>query len=169
MNLQENIQRILEIIKEDQTSIAGSTGGWAITYKNPMALIQNPPDDWDGLNGDVNGKLKFKEMKYGVRAGVKNLKNTYFGKGLTSTSLIKLFKKYAPSGHGSNDPNNYASFVANQIGVKTTDQLTWDKYGKQIARSIINMETGIPVGGEKNKVLGVTEEEFTTGFDLANG
>ena len=77
MNLQENIQRILEIIKEDQTSIAGSTGGWAITYKNPMALIQNPPDDWDGLNGDVNGKLKFKDMKYGVRAGVKNLKNTY--------------------------------------------------------------------------------------------
>ncbi|NBU82608.1 MAG: hypothetical protein EBS55_13270 [Flavobacteriaceae bacterium] len=169
MNLQENIQRILKIIKEDESSSITSTGGWTITYKNPMAIIQNPPDQWEGLKGDVNGKLQFKEMKYGVRAGVKNLKNSYFGKGSTPTSLIKLFKKYAPAGHGSNDPTNYATFVANKIGVKTTDQLTWDQYGKQIARAIINMETGIPVGGEKNKVLGVTEDEFITGFDLANG
>lgn len=169
MNLQEHIQRIKKIINEDESSNVATSGGWAITYKNPMALIQNPPDEWDGLKGHVNGKLQFKEMKYGVRAGVKNLKNSYFGKGLNTTSLITLFKKYAPSGHGSNNPTNYATFVANQIGVKITDKLTWDKYGKQIARAIINMETGIPIGGEKNKVLGVTEDEFITGFNLANG
>jgi len=168
MNLQENVQRILQIMKEDQTSIAGSTAGWALPYKNPMALIQNPPDAWEGLTGNVNGKLMFKDMKYGVRAGVKNLKNNYFGKGLTPTSLINLFKKYAPFGHGSNDPKNYASVVANQIGVKTTDKLTWDKYGKKIVRAIINMETGIPVGGKKDKVFGVSELEFTSGFNLAN-
>ena len=106
MNIQESIRRILrEELETTPTKEKGEkmgTGDWALPYKNPMALIQKSPDDWDGLEGDDNGRLKFKEMKYGVRAGVKNLKNTYFLKGIGDTTLIDLFKKYAPSGHGAN-------------------------------------------------------------------
>ena len=115
MNIQESIRRILrEELETTPTKEKGEkmgTGDWALPYKNPMALIQKSPDDWDGLEGDDNGRLKFKEMKYGVRAGVKNLKNTYFSKGIGDTTLIDLFKKYAPSGHGANNPSNYADFV----------------------------------------------------------
>ena len=154
MNIQGSIRRILrEELETTPTKEKGEkmgTGDWALPYKNPMALIQKSPDDWDGLEGDDNGRLKFKEMKYGVRAGVKNLKNTYFSKGIGDTTLIDLFKKYAPS------------------GVKVTDKLSWDKYGKKISRSIINFETGIPIGGSKNKVNGVTEDEFETGYTLVN-
>jgi hypothetical protein len=42
---------------------------------------------------NLTNEKKFKEMKYGVRAGVKNLKNTYFSKGKGETTLIDLFKK----------------------------------------------------------------------------
>ena len=172
MNIQESIRRILrEELESEPTKEMGGNGGtgeWALPYKNPMALIQKSPDSWDGLDGHDNGRLKFKEMKYGVRAGVKNLKNTYFSKGIGTTTLIDLFKKYAPSGHGANNPTNYASFVADKIGVKVTDKLTWDKYGKKISKSIINFETGIPIGGSKNKVNGVTEDEFESGYTLAN-
>jgi len=172
MNIQESIRRILrEELDTTPTKEKGEkmgTGDWALPYKNPMALIQKSPDDWDGLDGHDNGRLKFKEMKYGVRAGVKNLKNTYFLKGKGDTTLIDLFKKYAPSGHGANNPSNYADFVANKIGVEVTDKLSWDKYGKKISRSIINFETGIPIGGSKNKVNGVTEDEFETGYTLVN-
>jgi hypothetical protein len=77
-SLQESIRRILrEELETTPTKEKGEkmgTGDWALPYKNPMALIQKSPDDWDGLEGDDNGRLKFKEMKYGVRAGVKNLK-----------------------------------------------------------------------------------------------
>ena len=171
-NLQESIRRIL---REELESNFGTekvekigTGAWALPYKNPMALIQKKPNNWDGLIGHDNGRLKFKEMKYGVRAGVKNLKNTYFANGMGTTTLIDLFKKYAPSGHGANNPSIYANFVANNIGVKVTDKLTWDKYGKKISKSIINFETGIPIGGSKNKVNGVTVNEFETGYSMAN-
>ena len=171
-NLQESIRRIL---REELESNFGTekvekigTGAWALPYKNPMALIQKKPNNWDGLIGHDNGRLKFKEMKYGVRAGVKNLKNTYFANGMGTTTLLDLFKKYAPSGHGANNPSTYANFVANNIGVKVTDKLTWDKYGKKISKSIINFETGIPIGGSKNKVNGVTVNEFETGYSMAN-
>jgi hypothetical protein len=168
MNLQENIQRILEIMGDKESPSMELTGGWALPYKNPMAMIQTKPDKWDGLVGHTNGRLKFQEMKYGVRAGVKNLKNTYFGKGTTPTTLIKLFNMYAPKGHGGNDPIAYANSVAKQIGVKTTDSIQWKDYGKKIARAIISAETGIPVGGMVNKVKGVTETEFSDGFKLGN-
>ena len=172
MNIQESIRRILreelDSTPTKEKEETTGTGEWALPYKNPMALIQKSPDSWDGLDGHDNGRLKFKEMKYGVRAGVKNLKNTYFSKGIGTTTLIDLFKKYAPSGHGANNPTNYASFVADKIGVKVTDKLTWDKYGKKISKSIINFETGIPIGGSKNKVNGVTEDEFESGYTLAN-
>ena len=172
MNIQESIRRILreelDSTPTKEKEETTGTGEWALPYKNPMALIQKSPDRWDGLDGHDNGRLKFKEMKYGVRAGVKNLKNTYFLKGIGATTLIDLFKKYAPSGDGDNNPTNYANFVADKIGVKVTDKLTWDKYGKKISKSIINFETGISIGGSKNKVNGVTEDEFESGYTLAN-
>jgi hypothetical protein len=165
--ISENIEDKQETSTSEKETKTG-TGEWALPYKNPMALIQRYPDDWDGLEGDDNGRLKFKEMKYGVRAGVKNLRNTYFAKGKESTTLIDLFKKYAPSGHGANNPSNYANFVANKIGVKVSDKITWEKYGKKLSKAIINFETGIPIGGSKNKVNGVTESEFEEGYSLAN-
>jgi hypothetical protein len=57
-------------------------GGWAIPYNNPMAIIQARPDQWVGLIGSDNGKLKFNAMSNGLRAGIINLHNAYFKKGV---------------------------------------------------------------------------------------
>lgn len=170
-SLQENILRIKEVISiheglldtsgSDEGKSVTPTGAWAIKYNNPMALIQLKPSDWDGLVGDDKGRLKFKEMWYGVRAGVKNLKNSYFGRG--NKTLSGIMKVYAPSGHGDNNPENYAKFLADKLGVSVDDELNFKDYGKKIARSIINVETGIPVGGSG----GVSNSDFQKGFEAA--
>jgi len=134
---------------------------WALEFNNPMALIQTSPSDWDGLVKGSKGRLKFEEMWYGVRAGVKNLNNSYFKRG--NNTLEGIFKVYAPYGHGSNDPENYAKVVGEWMGVSVEEPLTFEKHGRKLAKSIINFETGIPVGSNG----GVTYKDFNTGFNAA--
>ena len=165
MNLKENINRIKIVmgLKEQKKDLDLSppppTGAWALKYNNPMALIQSKPSDWDGLKGDNGGRLIFEEMWYGVRAGIKNLRNSYFNRG--NNTLSGILKVYAPSGHGSNNPDSYAEFIAGKLGVGINDELNFDEHGKDIAKAIINMETGIPVG----RSGGVSTEDFEKGYD----
>lgn len=128
---------------------------WAKPYNNPMAIIQNPPDNWQGLVGSVNGKLKFSSMAYGVRAGVINLYNGYFAKG--NNTLLGIFKVYAPEGHGGNNPKIYAEHIGKQIGKGISTKLDFNKYGRAISREIIKFETGDDI----------TNAEFNDGFAMA--
>lgn len=137
------------------------TGAWAIPNNNPMALIQQNPQDWEGLKSGSGSKLEFETMWQGVRAGVKNLNNTYFKRG--NDTLEGIFKVYAPSGHGDNNPNSYAQMAANKLGVSINDKLSFDRHGKDLAKVIINVETGIPVGGSG----GVSSEDFEKGYNAA--
>lgn len=137
------------------------TGAWAIPNNNPMALIQQKPQDWEGLKPGSGSRLEFETMWQGVRAGVKNLHNTYFKRG--NDTLEGIFKVYAPSGHGDNNPNSYAQMAANKLGVSINDKLSFDRHGKDLAKVIINVETGIPVGGSG----GVSSEDFEKGYNAA--
>jgi len=137
------------------------TGAWAIPNNNPMALIQQKPQDWEGLKPGSGSRLEFETMWQGVRAGVKNLHNTYFKRG--NDTLEGIFKVYAPSGHGDNNPNSYAQMAANKLGVSINDKLSFDRHGKDLAKVIINVETGIPVGGSG----GVSSEDFEKGYSAA--
>lgn len=117
-----------------------ATGAWAIPYKNPLAIIQNPADKWQGLIGSDNGKLKFDTMSNGVRAGVINLYNAYFLRG--KRTLRTIFATYAPVGDGANNPLNYANIVAKKIGVGIDQTLKFDDVVESLARAIIQVETG---------------------------
>tara|TARA_R110000868_G_scaffold22785_3_gene93063 strand:+ start:915 stop:1448 length:534 start_codon:yes stop_codon:yes gene_type:complete len=113
---------------------------WALPYNNPMAIIQARPDDWVGLVAGASGKLKFNTMSNGVRAGVINLYNGYFKKG--NNTLRGIFKVYAPSGHGANDPLNYATIVSQKIGVGIDQPLIFSSIVNKLSRAIVQVETG---------------------------
>ena len=48
------------------------------------------------------------------QAALNSLIGNYIGSGLT---LEQFTAKYAPAGHGNNDPTNYANFISQQTGI----------------------------------------------------
>jgi len=139
---------------------------WALPYNNPMAIIQARPDDWVGLVGGVSGKLKFNTMSNGVRAGVINLYNGYFKKG--NNTLRGIFKVYAPSGHGANDPINYANFVANKLNVGIDQVLKFEDVVIPISKAIIQMETGTTLA-ENSYMVGLYAAMDYLGYAVDGG
>jgi hypothetical protein len=117
-----------------------ATGAWAIPYKNPMAIIQSPADQWQGLIGTDKGKLKFDTMSNGVRAGIINLYNAYFKRG--NNTLIGIFSVYAPKGDGANNPVSYANTVSKLTGLSINQKLIFEDVVEKLARAIIKVETG---------------------------
>ena len=113
---------------------------WAAPYKNPFALIQPDPDNWQGLVGHDNGKLKFINNVYGARAGYINLINTYITKGLDTTS--KIFPVYAPKGHGANDPQKYIEYVENISEIGPNDKIDSLESLYALGRAIARVERG---------------------------
>ena len=128
---------------------------WAIPYKNPLAIIQNPADKWEGLVNSDNGKLKFDTTANGVRAGVINLHNAYFKRG--KNTLRSIFAAYAPKGHGNNDPLNYANIVSQKIGVGIDQTLVFQDIIELLARAIVQVETGSDI----------SDADFEKGFYAA--
>jgi hypothetical protein len=139
---------------------------WALSYNNPMAIIQAKPDKWEGLVGSVNGKLQFNAMSNGVRAGVINLYNGYFKKG--NNTLRGIFKVYAPSGDGANNPLNYANFVAGKLKVSIDKPLDFEEVVIPLSLAIIKMETGTTIP-ENQFLVGLYAGIDKLGFAVEGG
>jgi hypothetical protein len=142
------------------------SSAWAIPYKNPLAMIQRPADDWQGLKGSDNGKLQFDTMPNGVRAGVINLYNAYFKRG--KNTLRTIFAAYAPKGHGANDPLNYANIVSQKIGVGIDQTLEFEKVVSKLSRAIIQVESGSDISDLDFK-RGLTLALDKLGFTILEG
>jgi len=113
---------------------------WAIPYRNPFALIQKRPDKWQGLVGNVNGKLQFQNDVYGARAGYINLFNTYINRGLNTPA--KIFPVYAPKGHGANDPQKYIFLIEKIVGIKANEPINTMQKFYDLGRGITQVERG---------------------------
>jgi hypothetical protein len=111
----------------------------AIRNKNPFALIQTKPEQWQGLVGsEPDGFLIFSNPVFGVRAGYINLVNGYIRKGLNT--LSKIFPVYAPITAGNN-PNKYTELVSKITGIDPNRPLeAADIYA--IGRAIERIEAG---------------------------
>jgi hypothetical protein len=140
-------------------------GGWAISYNNPMAIIQARPDNWQGLVSSDKGKLKFDAMSNGVRAGIINLHNGYFKKG--NNTLLGIFKVYAPS-DGGNNPLNYANFVASQLNVGIDVPLDFETVIIPLSKAIIKMETGTTIA-ENSYLVGLYAGMDYLGYAVNGG
>lgn len=88
---------------------------------NNVGNIMKSNDQWKGLVGyDDDGYAIFESPEYGVRAKGRVLM-TYGRQG--RKTLPAIFEKYAPKGHGNNDPAAYAQFVANETGFSLNEEL----------------------------------------------
>ena len=126
-----------------------------IRSNNPFALIQIKPDNWQGLIGaDPDGFLKFKEVKWGVRAGYINLVNTYINRGLNT--LAKIFPLYAPDSVGNNS-KAYIDSIVKITGIDPNRTLLADDV-YVLGRAIEQIEAG---------KKWVDAEEWDEGFKLA--
>lgn len=100
-------------------------------------LIQLNPDNWQGLTGKTSsGILIFSSPYYGTRAGIINMFNN-----LRNVTYYDFFNKYAPAGHGNNNPTLYAQQVASEVGVLPTDIITADAL-YAIGMKIVAIESG---------------------------
>jgi hypothetical protein len=105
----------------------------------------NNPFNMNAGNSDWLGEVKpsrdprfaeFESPEYGIRAGLINLYNGYFSKGLTLAGIIA---KYAPS--SENDTSSYINAVSRRAGVtplQVPDKNQWLK----IASAILYHENG---------------------------
>lgn len=111
-----------------------------IRNHNPMNLRYYESINWQGQIGpDDAGYARFENVEKGIRAGVKNLVNGYFNRGLDSP--YNIITKYAP--HVENPTDNYIRFVAEKLGIdKTTSiPLNHDNMMK-LTKAIIEFENG---------------------------
>lgn len=112
-----------------------------VKNNNPFNLRNSDRYAWQGEIGtDYQGFVIFDTLDNGVRAGIKNLINGYFSKGLTIRQMIT---KYAPP--TENNTENYIKYVAKPFGKDSHVPLSvQDK--KTVVERILKMEgEGYPV------------------------
>ena len=124
----------------------------AIWANNPFALIQVKPDNWLGLIGvnkdsrDIipDGFLIFDTKQNGLRAGLLNLYNVYFRRNDGISSIEKIFRTYAPAGHGNNDPGQYMDTAQKLSGIPKNKLFPFTNKQNviKLSRAIITVEAG---------------------------
>lgn len=102
-----------------------STGSRSYRNNNP-GNIKASSATWQGqVAVDSHGFAVFDTYENGRRALLIMLNNAATGASSVyspSMSLYDFFSKYAPSSD-NNEPNRYAEFVANQVGVSPSDPI----------------------------------------------
>lgn len=94
---------------------------------NPGALFWDGSTNWQGLDKSKTKSgqiIYFESVDYGIRAQLMTLKNYYKKHGIDT--LIGITTRYAPYGHGNNNPAAYAQTLASCMGMNTTDKFNLD-------------------------------------------
>lgn len=112
------------------------THGTAVTERsnNPGALFWDNTTKWQGMNESLtmkNSIIYFDTPDYGIRAQLMTLKN--YSKRHDVNTLNELFAKYAPEGHGGNDPLAYARMLSSYIGIGVDDTFNLDSNRELLA------------------------------------
>lgn len=90
---------------------------------NPLNVKQSR-DPWFGSIGqDEIGHAIFTDPAWSVRCTIRLFWK--YQKDYGIDTLRKIFERYAPTGDGPNNPNNYAEHVSRAIGVSPMSQLNW--------------------------------------------
>lgn len=95
----------------------------------------------------------FKDQTYGARATAKLLQK-YQQKDNLNT-LYEIFGKYAPLGHGSNDPVIYAENVSRWLGINPDDKINTNdpEFMKKLLSAIVQQEHSRKPSSEEMKQI----------------
>lgn len=131
-----------------------------VRNNNPGNIMKST-DEWQGLVGyDDDGYAIFDSPESGIRAKGRVLM-TYGRKGYNT--LPKMFERYAPKGHGNNDPAAYAAFVSKATGYGLNDVLDLQNPTvlMNLSRAINRMENGEEAANK------FTDEQYLAGIESA--
>lgn len=91
----------------------------ALALNNPFNIRFSSRNNWKGqYHTAVNGFCQFKNVDYGLRAGLILLRN-YVRKGYDTPRLI--IQRFAPS--SENPTWNYIAYVCSQSGIEEGDKI----------------------------------------------
>jgi hypothetical protein len=98
------------------SDIVSSIASAITQMENANPALNNPGNimDYDYYKSTGQFRLQQYSSPEEGQAALESLITKYVGQGL---NLQDFFAKYAPAGHGNNDPVNYANFVSNQTGI----------------------------------------------------
>lgn len=124
-----------------------------IRNHNPMNLRFYSTINWQGqIGADADGYARFDTVEQGIRAGVKNLMNGYFAKGISSPQAI--ISKYAPS--HENPTDSYIRFLSEWMGIPANQHIepTFTNMVR-LTKGIIRFENGSQPYMDSTIVAGV--------------
>lgn len=103
------------IVKNSKSNLVDLTKPRGVRANNPLNIEQNRSNNWLGkVTPSVDKRFEtFSAPKYGFRAGARTLRTYQNKHGLNS--IRELIHRFAPSNENKSD--NYAEFVAGQVGV----------------------------------------------------
>ena len=118
------------------------------TAKNFNGVI----GDKEGFQGDkpIGKFLVFDELDNGIRAGMKNLVNGYFKRGINTVD--KIINRYAPSSDGNNT-NSYINNVVNYMNTNLKGNLSKDSAYTNITKDTILTFSGFDESNPDNKLV----------------
>ena len=122
--------------------LADITKPRGIRNNNPFNMKYNPNIQWEGQIGkDSANFVQFGTAEHGIRAGVKNLINGYFNRGINTP--VTILERYAPP--TDNNPNNaqYAQLIARTVGVAVDGAIVPNRSNLiKLSKAIIMFENG---------------------------
>lgn len=138
-----------------KNTASSSSNVIGVRNNNPLN-IRVSSNAWLGKVTSDNGFEKFSEMKFGIRAAVKNLQTYYTKYKLKSVS--KIINKWAPDSDGNNT-KVYSNYVAKAMNVSTTEDLSYtsETFAKLVA-AMSEIEIGKANAVSENQVLEVIKE-----------
>lgn len=108
-----------------------STAGVGLSLLIPAAAAKTNPVDLSNNPGALmdrsNNLLKFGTAEDGLAAHYDYLQRALTGEHSAydpNAGLLQFFSVYAPKGHGRNDPQAYARFVASRLGVTVATKVS---------------------------------------------
>lgn len=106
------------IYREEIIEVVKKVGPKGVRNNNP-GNIRIDSSQWQGmvpLNQNTDGAFhQFVDMAHGMRAHMKVLQAYQQKHGLDT--IRKIVRRWAPYGDGKNNPDNYANFVAKEVGI----------------------------------------------------
>lgn len=125
------------------TSSSSDVPAWR--NNNPLNIVYNSRNNWQGQVGADGRWTKFDTRAHGYRAAFKLMRNK-IRQGYNTLSA--LISQWAPAGDGNNNPTRYAQRVATKVGIKTTDKL--DPNNGELLQKIALAMAEVEAGKTKN-------------------
>lgn len=145
----ENYERLNKTVESLGSAVNSATESVAnfATNLSGKTIRNNPGNIMDLDYYKSTGKFRLKEYS-SLEEGYAALFRLLSGKGYIGSNnhntIRTIFPKYAPKGHGNNDPKIYSENVSNWTGIDQDKKLTADEDTlKKLVKAITRQEHGV--------------------------